>query len=113
MQVSRLAGSAMKQFAHSGLPVVAGDGLAAGSAACALLDARVRDAGPADPHPVQRLVDAHDPPAAGAGGTDDPGDAGGMQRFDEPRDRPQRRQMALPGQQRGAFLQRPGQFLLV
>jgi hypothetical protein len=53
------------------------------------------------------------PVTAGAGRADDPGDAGGMQRFDEPRDRPQWRQVALPGQQPGAVLQRPGQFLLI
>ena len=111
LQVRRVGDEAVR--AQRPALVIAGDGLAAGSAACALLDARVRDAGPADPHAVQRLVDAHDPVTAGAGRTDDPGDAGGVQRVDQPRDRPQRRQMTLPGQQPGVVLQRPGQFLLV
>jgi hypothetical protein len=73
----------------------------------------VRDAHPADPHAVQRLVDAHDAMTAWAGWTDDPSDACGMQQVDEPRDRAQRCQIAIPGQQRGSFFQCPGQFLLV
>jgi hypothetical protein len=93
--------------------VIAGDGLAAGSAACALLGPRVRDAGPADPRAIERLVDAHHPVTAGAGGTGDPGHPGGVQRVDQPQDRPQRRQMTLPGQQAGVVFQCPGQFLLV
>ena len=93
--------------------VVAGDGLAAGSAADALLSARVRDTGPADPHAVKRLIDAHYPVTAGAGRTGNPRDAAGVQLFDEPRDRPQRCQITLPGQQPGVVLQCPGQFLLV
>ena len=93
--------------------VIAGAGSRRAPQRGALLDARAGDTGPADPPAIQRLVDAHDPVTAGAGRADDPGDAGGMQRFDQPRDRPQRRQMALPGQQPGAVLQCPGQFLLV
>ena len=93
--------------------VIAGSGLAAGSAAGALPGARVRDAGPADPHAIQRCVDAHHPVTARAGRAGDPGHAGGVQRFGQPRDRPQRRQMGLPGQQPRVVLQRPGQFLLV
>ena len=111
LQVRRVGDEAVR--AQRPALVVAGDGLAAGSAARALLDARVRDAGPADPHAIQRLVDAHHPVTAGAGGTGDPGHAGGVQRVDQPRDRPQRRQMAVPGQQARVVLQRPGQFLLV
>ena len=83
MQVSRFAGSAMKQFAHSGLPWpsrVTGSRRAPQRAHCS--KPRVRDARPADPHAVQRLVDPHDATAAGAGWTDDPSDAGGMQQVD-------------------------------
>ncbi len=36
-----------------------------------------------------------------------------MHQVDEPRDRPQRREMTIPGQQRGVFFQRPGQLPLV
>lgn len=64
--------------------VVAGGRLPAGSAACALLDAGVGDAGAADPLPVQRLVDAYDSVAAGTGRPDDPGDAGRVQQVDQP-----------------------------
>ena len=93
--------------------VIAGGGLAAGSAAGALPGARVRDAGPADPHAIQRCVDAHHPVTTRAGRAGDPGHAGGVQRFGQPRDRPQWRQVGVPGQQPRVVLQRPGQFLLV
>ena len=92
---------------------VAGDGLADGSAACARLGAGVRDAGPADPDAVQRLVDAHYAAAAPAGRADDAGDAGVVEDLDEPRDRAQRRQVPVPGQQRRVLFQCPCQFLLV
>ena len=111
LQVRRVGDEAVR--AQRPASVVAGDRFAAGSAARALLDAGVGDAGAADPHPVQGLVDAHDPVTAGAGRPDDPGDAGRMQQVDEPRDRAQRCEMAVPGQQRGSGFQCPGQFLLV
>jgi hypothetical protein len=73
----------------------------------------VRDAGPADPDAVQRLVDAHHAAATPAGRADDPGGACVVEHLDEPRDRAQRREMPVPGQQRGVIFQRPCQFLLV
>ena len=73
LQVGRIGDEAVG--AQRPALVIVGDGLAAGSAACALLEARVRDTGPADPPAIQRLFDAHDPVTAGAGRADDPGDA--------------------------------------
>jgi hypothetical protein len=93
--------------------VVARDGFAAGSAAYALFDTGVRDAGPADPLPVERLVDPDDSAAAGAGGPDDPSDASGMQQVDEPQDRAEGRKVAVTSQQSRVGFQRPREFLLV
>jgi hypothetical protein len=93
--------------------VVARDGFAAGSAAYALFDAGVCDAGPADPLPVERLVDPYDSAAAGAGWSDDPSDASGMQQVDEPQDRAEGRKVAVTSQQSRVGFQRPGEFLLV
>ncbi len=93
--------------------LVAGDRLTAGTAARALLQAGVCDAHPADPRAGQRLVDAHHPPATGAGRPEDPGDPGGVQQIDEPGDRAQRREVAVSGQQPRVGFQLPGQFLLV
>jgi hypothetical protein len=93
--------------------VVARDGFAAGSAAHALLDTGMGDTGPADPPPVERLVDTYHSAAARAGGSDDPSDASGMQQVDEPQDRAQRRKMAVTSRQSRVGFQRPREFLLV
>ena len=42
-----------------------------------------------------------------------PATPGAVEHLDEPRDRAQRRQMSVPGQQRRVLFQRPCQFLLV
>ena len=74
-QVSRFAGSVMKQLAQTGRPCssrVTGSRRAPQRAHS--WSAGVCDAGAADPHPVERLVDAHDPAAARTGRADDSGD---------------------------------------
>jgi hypothetical protein len=111
VQVSRFSGAVMKQFAQTGWPCP--PRVTGCSAAGARLGAGVRDAGPADPDAVQRLVDAHYAAAAPACRADDAGDAGVVEDLDEPRDRAQRRQVPVPGQQRRVLFQRPCQFLLV
>jgi hypothetical protein len=93
--------------------VVAGSGLSAGSASRALLDAGVGDAHAADPLPVQRLVDAYDSVAAGAGRLHDPGDAGLVQQVDQLEDRAVGCEVAVAGQQSWVGFQGPGKFPLV
>jgi hypothetical protein len=84
LQVRRVGDEAVR--AKGPVLIVAGDWFAAGSAACALLAAGVGDARAADPHSVQRLVDAYDSVAARAGRPGDPGDAGGVQQVEQPWD---------------------------
>jgi hypothetical protein len=78
--------------------VVAGDGFTASRAPRALFGPGVRDARPADPHPVQRFVDAHDSPTARAAGPNDPSNTVGGQQVDQTRDGAQRREVTIPGQ---------------
>jgi hypothetical protein len=111
LQVGRVGDEAVGAYRSALL--VAGDGFAAGRAACAFFDAGVRDTRPADPHPIQGFVDAHDAPTAGAGRPNDPSDTGGGQQVDQTRDSAQRREVAIPGDQTGLGFQRPGQSPLV
>jgi hypothetical protein len=59
MQVSGSLICGKAVCAHWPALIIAGDGLSAGSAACAPVDVRVRDAHPADARSIQRLADAH------------------------------------------------------
>ena len=101
-QVSRLAGSVIRQFAHSGRPSpVAGGGLADGSAACARLGAgaaRCRSGRPGR-RPAACRCGTTRPQRAQAGRTT-PATPASCEHLDQPQDRAQRRQVPVPGQQR-------------
>ena len=65
VQVSRLAGSLIRQFGHSGRPRgLAGGRFAPSTTAYAFFDAGLGDAVAADPLPIQRFVDADNAVAA-------------------------------------------------
>ncbi|MFI8305131.1 hypothetical protein ACIF80_17100 [Streptomyces sp. NPDC085927] len=92
---------------------VAGGRFAPSTTAYAFFDAGLGDAVAADALPAERLVDADNPVAAGAGGPDDPGDAFLVQQVDEPQGGAMWRQTALSGQQARVLLQGPDQSLPV
>jgi hypothetical protein len=91
--------------------LVAGDRLSSGTATRALFGPRMCDAGAADSHPIERLVESDDPVATGTRGSDHPLDPSSVQQIDEPQDRTQRRKVAISGEQCGLLLQGPGQLL--
>jgi hypothetical protein len=92
---------------------VTGRRFATRPAACAFLDAGVRDTGAADPLPIEGFVDLDDAMAPRTRRQDDAAYTRGVKRVDQRHDRAHGREMTGTGEQLGLGFQRPADLSLV